>query len=77
MTAAPELFRRCRDALGLSAEGMARALWIRSGRTVQRWEAGEREIPGPAWVALYHFTKERGLTELAAAIATLGRQVAA
>jgi DNA-binding transcriptional regulator YiaG len=48
----PALFRRCRHALGLSAAGMAKALRIADGRTVRRWEAGDREIPGPAWVSL-------------------------
>lgn len=36
-----------RQALGLSAEGFARAVRVESGRTVRRWEAGERDIPGP------------------------------
>jgi hypothetical protein len=48
----PDLFRRCRHALGLSAQGMASALRIADGRSVRRWEAGDRDIPGPAWVSL-------------------------
>jgi transcriptional regulator with XRE-family HTH domain len=69
---APELFRRCREARGLSAAGQARALLV-AAPNQQRWETGERVVPGPAWVALYHLTKERGLTGLAAEIAALNR----
>jgi len=38
--------------LGLSAEGLARVLRVEDGRTVRRWEAGEREIPGPVIVVM-------------------------
>jgi DNA-binding transcriptional regulator YiaG len=43
----PTEFRHIRHALGLSAEGLARLLQVSSGRTVRRWEAGNRNIPGP------------------------------
>lgn len=43
----PEHLRAARAALGLSAEGFARLVRVESGRTVRRWEAGERDIPGP------------------------------
>jgi DNA-binding transcriptional regulator YiaG len=47
------LFRRCREALGLSAEAMAKRLYISGGgRAIRKWEAGEHRIPGPAWVVL-------------------------
>lgn len=39
--------KAARRTLGLSAEGFARAVGVESGRTVRRWEAGERDIPGP------------------------------
>jgi DNA-binding transcriptional regulator YiaG len=47
----PEL-RQARTALGLSAEGFARLVQVQSGRTVRKWEAGERDIPGPVAVLL-------------------------
>lgn len=43
----PAGLKAARRALGLSAEGFARAVGVESGRTVRRWEAGERDIPGP------------------------------
>ena len=43
----PTELRAARHALGLSAEGLARMVRVESGRTVRRWESGEREIPGP------------------------------
>ena len=48
----PAQFKAARQALGYSAEGLARALRVQSGRTVRRWEKGDRDIPGPAVVAL-------------------------
>jgi DNA-binding transcriptional regulator YiaG len=46
----PETLKSARHALGLSAEGMARLVGVESGRTVRRWEAGERDIPGPVTI---------------------------
>jgi DNA-binding transcriptional regulator YiaG len=46
----PDELRAARTALGLSAEGFARLVRVESGRTVRRWEAGERDIPGPVEV---------------------------
>jgi DNA-binding transcriptional regulator YiaG len=46
----PQELRAARDAFGLSAEGFARLVRVESGRTVRRWEAGDREIPGPVVV---------------------------
>jgi DNA-binding transcriptional regulator YiaG len=57
----PAEFRAARHAIGLSAEGMARALKVSSGRTVRRWEAGDRDIPGPAIVAIGFMLKAKGL----------------
>jgi DNA-binding transcriptional regulator YiaG len=50
----PAQLKSARQALGLSAEGFARAVGVESGRTVRRWEAGDRDIPGPviAWLDL-------------------------
>ena len=58
MTGEPELFRACREGLALSAAEMAAALHVGSGRTVRKWEAGEREVPGPVWVALRYMLRE-------------------
>lgn len=46
----PEELKAARHALGLSAEGFARWVQVGNGRTVRRWEAGERDIPGPVQV---------------------------
>lgn len=54
----PANLKSARHALGLSAEGMARALQVSSGRTVRRWEAGDRDIPGPVKVALRYMLGE-------------------
>jgi len=42
--------KAARHALGLSAEGLAKLVRVESGGTVRRWEAGERDIPGPVQV---------------------------
>ena len=43
----PGELKEARHALGLSADGFAHVVGVESGRTVRRWEAGERDIPGP------------------------------
>lgn len=43
----PTEFKSIRIAQGLSQKALARALGVSSARTVRRWEAGERDIPGP------------------------------
>lgn len=48
----PSQLRAIRSDLGLSTEGLARLLRVKSGRTIRYWEAGEREIPGPVVVLL-------------------------
>ena len=47
-------FRQARKSLGLSAAKLARALELgaQGGRTVRRWEAGDRPVAGPAAVAV-------------------------
>jgi DNA-binding transcriptional regulator YiaG len=42
----PEELRAARHKLNLSAESLAQIVGVESGRTVRRWEAGDREIPG-------------------------------
>lgn len=46
----PEELKAARHALGLSAEGMASLVNVQGGRTVRKWEAGDRDIPGPVVV---------------------------
>lgn len=50
----PAEVRQNRQALGLSARGLAEALRLGKGggRTVRRWESGEVPISGPAQVAI-------------------------
>lgn len=48
----PTELKTIRNQLGLTQAGLAALLQVGSGRTVRRWEAGERAIPGPAAVAL-------------------------
>ena len=45
-------FKTIRHGLALSAQAMARLLRVSDGRTVRRWEAGDRDIPGPAQVVM-------------------------
>lgn len=42
----PAELREARQTLGLSAARFAAAVGVADGRTVRRWEAGDREIPG-------------------------------
>ncbi len=46
----PEELKSIRRSLSLSAEAFAKLVRVESGRTVRRWEAAEREIPGPVVV---------------------------
>ena len=48
----PSLLRDWRKKMGLSQEKLANVLQVKSGRTVRRWESGEREIPGPVKVLI-------------------------
>jgi len=48
----PEALKNARAVLGLSADALAKIVRVEDGRTVRRWEAGEREIPGPVIVIL-------------------------
>ena len=48
----PTEFRTIRHSLGLSTQRLARLLQVSDGRTVRRWEAGDRDIPGPAKVLM-------------------------
>lgn len=48
----PDEFRAVRERLKLSAEAFAGLIGAGSGRTVRRWEAGDRPIPGPVQVII-------------------------
>ena len=48
----PDEFREARRKLGLSQQQLAELMCVQSGRTIRRWENGERDIPGPAQVLL-------------------------
>jgi DNA-binding transcriptional regulator YiaG len=43
--------KAARTRLGLTQAGLAALLRV-DGRTIRKWEAGDREIPGTAEVAL-------------------------
>jgi DNA-binding transcriptional regulator YiaG len=58
---APAELRAARNALGLSAEGFARLVAVQSGRTVRKWEAGDREIPGPVRVMTKALMESEGV----------------
>lgn len=47
----PAIFKSYRIQLGLSQSGLAELLRSDT-RTIRRWEAADREIPGPAEVAI-------------------------
>ncbi|MDP3937731.1 MAG: hypothetical protein Q8R92_06305 [Deltaproteobacteria bacterium] len=46
----PTDLRAARHRLGLSTAGFAHLVNVADGRTVRRWEAGDRDIPGPVIV---------------------------
>jgi len=47
----PEVFKEMRTDMGLTQDQMADALFLKSGRTIRRWESGQQKIPGPAMLA--------------------------
>ena len=55
----PADLKSLRKQLGLSQAELAEALQVQSDRTVRKWEAGERDIPGPAQVLLRLWTDNR------------------
>ena len=59
LTCTPAEFRTIRHALGYSTRGMAHALGVKSGRTVRKWEAGDRDIPGLTQAIMVLFRKRR------------------
>ncbi len=65
----PEQLKFHRHALGLSAEGFARIVRVSSGRTVRRWERGDRDIPGPVIILVKLFIADKAIFEMAQDIA--------
>lgn len=47
--------RQARVALALTLDEFARLVRVSSGRTVRKWEDGEREVPGPVAVLVELF----------------------
>lgn len=45
-------FKTIRQDLRLSTQVLAHLLRVSDGRTVRRWESGDRDIPGPAQVLM-------------------------
>lgn len=43
----PVQFKDARKALGLSQNGMADALGLKTSRAIRQFESGEREVSGP------------------------------
>lgn len=54
----PQEFRDARIRLGLSQDEMASDLGVHDGRTVRRWEAGERRIPGEIDIVLAYWIRD-------------------
>ena len=54
----PEDFRDTRLRLGLSQKEMASDLGVHDDRTVRRWEAGERRIPGEIDIVLAYWLRD-------------------
>lgn len=57
----PAELKSIRQSLGLSAEAFARLVRVESGRTVRRWESGERDVPGPVTVIAELLREDAGL----------------
>lgn len=66
----PAQFKVIRETLGLSQAALALLLQMGAdgGRTVRRWELGERSIPGPVAVLMRLFSARPALVTLATCI---------
>ena len=54
----PEQFRDARIKLGLSQNEIAADMGIHDGRTVRRWEHGQRDIPGSVEIVLAYWLSD-------------------
>lgn len=72
----PIELRDARRDLGMSGAQLAEALRLgaHGDRTVRRWEAGDRAIPGPAIVAIEALLRER--REMLATPESIGARLA-
>lgn len=63
----PAELKSARNALGLSADGFAKLISPpdrpSDGRTVRRWEAGDRDIPGPVVVLVKAIMESRAVRQ--------------
>ena len=55
----PEQFKQYRKLLGLSQSEMAKALGLKSPRSVRHYEAGTRRISGPLVLLIASLLKEQ------------------
>lgn len=53
--------RAARLDMSLSADRFAKLVQVESGRTVRRWEAAERDIPGPVQVLVRAIMSSRSV----------------
>lgn len=60
----PAEFREGRESLHLSQKQLASLFQVASDRTVRKWEAGERDIPGPARVLMLMLVRSQAVREL-------------
>jgi len=67
-----EELKAARLALGLSQDEFAQLVRVSSGRTVRKWEDGERQIPGPVTVLVAPCRKNRAAAAEASRAAQRG-----
>lgn len=54
----PQDFKAARIELRLSQDEMASDLGVFDGRTVRRWESGERRIPGEIEIVIAYWRRD-------------------
>ncbi len=59
----PNELKAARTDMGLSADRFAKLVQVESGRTVRRWEAAERDIPGPVQVLVRAILSNRSVRQ--------------
>ncbi len=57
----PDELKVARLDMSLSADRFAKLVQVESGRTVRRWEAAERDIPGPVQVLVRAIMSSRSV----------------
>ena len=61
----PTQFKDARKALGLSQNGMAEALGLKTSRAIRQFESGDREVSGPVAKLIELLLEQRTKSELA------------